>query len=183
MKTILKLMPHAKAYVEKRDNGSYDLISYDTLAATISFDGWLTIKCWCSPTTRRHIVAFIDEYVHLIATRKEQSEADLGTYQTAKALYESHMKLDIHTGEIVDLTGKVYTYNSVSEQYTEETNLNVNYIIHNLPGVTVMKEENGLVQILADKNAVDIIEWMYDLDMIVLYPDKTIFEVEANKLV
>lgn len=100
---MLKCMPHAQATVDTDSNGSRILTSYNTKAATLTADGWLTIHCWCSPTTRRHIAAFMDEYIYGITSKAEQSKADTGSYQTAKALYEGHMKMQVRTGEVVDL--------------------------------------------------------------------------------
>lgn len=97
---FLKCMPHAQAFVENHADGSIVLTSYKTEAAVIDRDGWLTIKCWCSPTTRRHIAAFMDEYILGIESRAEQSRRTTCTYQTAKALWEAHMCMDIHTGEV-----------------------------------------------------------------------------------
>ncbi len=103
MKKLLKLMPHGKAHVEENDDGSKDLISYNTKVATIDKDGWLTIHGLYSPTTKRHIVAFMDENIHHLSNKTEQSRAQTGSYQTMIALYEGRMKMDIHTGEVVDL--------------------------------------------------------------------------------
>lgn len=103
MKKMLKVMPHAQATVETMEDGSHVLTSYTTKAATLTADGWLTIHCWCSPTTRRHVAAFVDEYVHGITSKSEQSKANTGSYQMCKALYEGGMKMDTNTGEVVDL--------------------------------------------------------------------------------
>ena len=103
MKKFLKVMPHAQATVEDMPDGSRVLTSYQTKAATISADGWLTIHCWVSPTTRRHVAAFMDEYIHGIGSRSEQSRANTGSYQTAKALYEGNMRMHVSTGEVQDL--------------------------------------------------------------------------------
>lgn len=103
MTTMLRVMPHAQAKVNHNPDGSRDLISYQTKVASLSADGWLTIHGWQSPTTRRHIAAFMDEYIYGITSKAEQSRRSTGSYQTAKALYEGNMKLDIKTGEVVDL--------------------------------------------------------------------------------
>lgn len=103
MRKMLRCMPHAQAFVETQEDGTHVLTSYQTKAATLTADGWLTIHCWCSPTTRRQVAAFVDEYVYGITSKEEQSKAHTGSYQTCKALYEGGMKLDITTGEVVDL--------------------------------------------------------------------------------
>ena len=103
MKTMLKVMPHAQATVEHKNDGTRELVSYQTKAATLTADGWLTVHCWCSPTTRRHIAAFIDEYAYGIQSKAEQARANTGSYQTAKALYEGNMRMDVNTGEVQDI--------------------------------------------------------------------------------
>lgn len=100
---MLKCMPHGQAFVETQEDGVRVLTSYQTKAATLTADGWLTIHCWCSHTTRRHIAAFMDEYVYGIQSKDEQSRANTGSYQTCKALFESGMKLDTTTGVVVDI--------------------------------------------------------------------------------
>lgn len=103
MKKLLALMPHGQAYVEERADGSKALVSYATRVADIDSEGWLTIHGLYSATTKRHIVAFMDENIHGITNKAEQSKAQTGSYQTMKALYEGHMKMNIHTGEVVFL--------------------------------------------------------------------------------
>ncbi len=103
MKKLLKLMPHGQGYVEEYPDGRKELISYQTKVAEISADGWLTIYGLHSATTKRHITAFMDENIFHLSTKAEQSRACTGSYQTMKALYEGNMKMDIHTGEVVDL--------------------------------------------------------------------------------
>ncbi len=72
----------------------------------------------------------------------------------------------------------VYTYDSTTDCYTEECNSNMDYIIRNLPGVKVTAEENGLVQVEADKRAAEILDFLDDCDMIWSYKGKTIAEVK-----
>lgn len=90
--TIKKLsaMPYAQAHVEYIDAENVYLWSYNTLVAEIT-NGWLTINGLYSATTRRHIGAFMREYVHD------------SSYQLAKQLYYDRKSLDITTGEIVDI--------------------------------------------------------------------------------
>lgn len=110
MKKLLKLMPHAQAVVETYPaaNGSKRsvrevLTSYQTEAAEIDSNGIFKVLCWCSPTTRRHVTAFYDEYVLNVQNKRDQ--ANTGGYQTCKALFEGHMGLDVATGEVCDLDG------------------------------------------------------------------------------
>ena len=88
MTTIRKLekMPYAQAHVEINENGAF-LFSYNTLAAAVSADGWLSVYCLCSQTTRRHVGAFLREYAAL-------------NYATGKQLYNDNMRYNICTGEI-----------------------------------------------------------------------------------
>lgn len=89
--TIKKLsaMPYAQAHVEYIDDENVYLWSYNTLVAEIT-NGWLKINGLYSATTRRHIGAFMCEYVR-------------GSYQLAKQLYYDRKSLDITTGEVVDI--------------------------------------------------------------------------------
>lgn len=84
----LKDMPYAQAHVEITEN-RVCLFSYVTLVATLE-DGWLTITGLYSRTTRKHITAFMREYTEL-------------DYQTAKYLSESDYKMNVLTGEIVEI--------------------------------------------------------------------------------
>lgn len=110
MKKLLKLMPHAQATVEtftapghSSENYKTVLTSYETKAAEIDENGIFKVLCWCSPTTRRHVTAFYDEYVLNVQNKRDQ--ANTGGYQTCKALFEGHMGLNIVTGEVCDLDG------------------------------------------------------------------------------
>lgn len=84
----LSVMPYAQAGVVIHDNGQIDLMSYDTLAASIDKDGYLTVDCLCSVTTRKHVSAFLNEYAPSIG------------YDTAKKLLKSGDAVNIYTGEI-----------------------------------------------------------------------------------
>lgn len=86
MKTRLTFMPYAQAYVIVGNDDSARLVSYRTTVAVIDEDGWLYILGLYSPTTRRHIGAFMREYAN-------------STYHTAKRLYEDGMRMNIYTGE------------------------------------------------------------------------------------
>ncbi len=71
-----------------------------------------------------------------------------------------------------------YTYDSATDCYTEECNSNMDYIIRNLPGVKVIAEEAGLVQVEADKRAAEILDFLEYCDMIWSYKGNTIAEVK-----
>lgn len=86
---VLSAMPYAQAHVRIGDDGAAYLISYTTLVAEISRDGWLCVYGLYSRTTRRHISAFVREYAKC-------------EYSIAKLIYEDNMVYNIHTGEIVD---------------------------------------------------------------------------------
>ena len=86
----LIFMPYAQATVIIDNDNNITLRSYKTDVAHISRDGWLTINGLYSMTTRKHISAFVKEYTVL-------------NFATAKFIYENKMKINIHTGEIVEL--------------------------------------------------------------------------------
>ena len=86
----LSAMPTAKAGVGICHDGTR-LISYGTVIINITPDGWLTCTGTYSPTTRKHISAFIREYAPRLS------------YYDAKRAYEGHHKININTGEIVPL--------------------------------------------------------------------------------
>ena len=90
-KQTLKFMPYASAYVMTNDNTA-TLISYKTVVAEIK-DGWLEIYGLYSATTRRHIEAFMKEFV-------KYPNGEHGTYQDAKHIYERGYRFNIETGEI-----------------------------------------------------------------------------------
>lgn len=89
-------MPYAQAHVEICDNGDIHLFSYVTLVCTITCDGWLTCTGTYSQTTRKHIGAFMREYV-------TWPNGEPGDYYTAKHCYEGNYKLNIYTGEIEEM--------------------------------------------------------------------------------
>lgn len=84
----LSAMPYAQAKVHIDEDGYIWLISYRTVVAGITPDGWLNVNGLYSATTRRHIGAFVKEYANI-------------TYQTAKMLYEDEYLYNIHTGEVL----------------------------------------------------------------------------------
>lgn len=96
--TIKKLsaMPYAQAHVEIDNTGNIHLFSYVTLVCTIDANGWLTCTGTYSQTTRKHIGAFMREYV-------EFPNGERGDYYTAKGCYEGHYRFNINTGEVEDL--------------------------------------------------------------------------------
>lgn len=74
----------------------HTLMSYSTVAATLTDTGILTVDCLCSASTRRHVSAFLSEYAPGIS------------YQDAKAAHLGGYAIDIHTGDHIDLkTGEV----------------------------------------------------------------------------
>jgi hypothetical protein len=90
--TIKKLtaMPYAQAHIEIDDQNNIHLFSYVTRVATIDHNGWLTIFGLYSQTTRRHIGCFCKEYANC-------------EYHTAKTIYNDNYKMNIHTGEIIEV--------------------------------------------------------------------------------
>lgn len=87
------IINHVDAYDGHRFTGripGHTLISYDTIAATLTASGTLTISCLCSVSTRKHVSAFLREYCPGI------------TYQDAKAAYSGNYSININTGDHID---------------------------------------------------------------------------------
>ena len=89
MMKVLKSMPYAQAKVDVT-NGEVTLISYETYVATIDKNHVLWISGLYSATTRKHIKAFIAEYVPF----------PIG-YKDIKWLATNPYGLDLDTGEPV----------------------------------------------------------------------------------
>lgn len=84
----LQYMPYAQAHVHSW-NGATILTSYNTDVAFLR-DGWLYVNGLYSATTRRHIMAFIKEYVPIFAN----------DFQLIKKLVHDHLEINVETGEI-----------------------------------------------------------------------------------
>lgn len=82
-------MPYAQAHEEYHDDGTIILVSYKTPAVFVK-DGWLFVTCLCSATTRRHVGAFMRDHGY-------------GNYLVARVLYDTKHKLNILTGEVVEI--------------------------------------------------------------------------------
>lgn len=95
MTTIKKLtkMPYAQAHIEIDDENNITLFSYVTRVAEIDADGWVTIYGLHSATTRKHISAFLAEYVTF-------PNGEHGVYQDFKKLYNDGYSMNVETGEI-----------------------------------------------------------------------------------
>ena len=90
-KKKLTALPRAQTYVQITDSGDVYLFSYNTLVAAI-VNKWVVINGlyrFPSITTRRHIGAFMKEYVN-----------SSSSFHTAKLLYDQELKLNVETGEI-----------------------------------------------------------------------------------
>lgn len=83
----LKYLPCAQAGIRVIAPNCVQLVSYETVVIEID-RGWLFVNGLYSMTTRRHISAFVKEWLPGL------------TYQDIKYLYENGQKLNIHTGEI-----------------------------------------------------------------------------------
>lgn len=92
----LSAMPYAQAHVEIDDDDNIYLYSYVTLVCELTNDGWLTCTGTYSQTTRKHIGAFMREYV-------KYPNGERGNYYTAKGCYENGYRFNIYTGEIEEL--------------------------------------------------------------------------------
>lgn len=95
----LSRMPYAQAHVEIMDNGDIHLFSYTTLVATIDADGWFSITGLYSMTIRKHIGAFVAEYI-------TYPNGEHMTYQEAKDIYNAGLRFNIKTGEVEFLNGR-----------------------------------------------------------------------------
>lgn len=87
----LDSMPNAQCGVILHSDGAVDFYSYSTLVCKIDAQGWLECTGTYSQTTRKQIGRFLREYAPNLS------------YQDAKFCYEHSVKMNIHTGEIVDL--------------------------------------------------------------------------------
>ena len=96
--TVKKLsaMPYAQAHVEIDAAGNIYLFSYITLVCILTYDGWLTCTGTYSQTTRKHIAAFMHEYV-------SYPNGDCGSYYDAKRCFECGYRFNVLTGEIEDI--------------------------------------------------------------------------------
>lgn len=93
MYTVKKLsaMPYAQAHIKILDDGSVHLFSYVTRVAIYRPDKWLMVTGLSSMTTRRHISAFLKEYVPSV------------DFQMAKYLVQEHLAYNTETGEVVEI--------------------------------------------------------------------------------
>lgn len=96
--TVKKLsaMPYAQAHVEIDEDGNIYLYSYVTLVCELTHDGWLTCTGTYSQTTRKHIGAFMKEYV-------SYPNGERGSYYEAKDCYINDYRFNVQTGEIESL--------------------------------------------------------------------------------
>lgn len=92
----LARMPYAQAHVEIDDDENVYLFSYVTLVCKLTCDGWLSCTGTYSQTTRKHIGAFMREYVTYPC-------GDSGSYYEAKRCYENNERFNIYTGEVEEL--------------------------------------------------------------------------------
>ena len=97
----LEHMPYAQAgiinHVDKVNaDGRYyrvpghTLISYETVAATLNYDGILTINCLCSVTTRNHVAAFLKQFCPNVS------------YYDAKRAFNGNYSIDVTTFDGID---------------------------------------------------------------------------------
>lgn len=84
----LKTMPSAQAGVIVGEDYSVTLMSYTTAVASIDAEGWLRVAGLFSPTTRRHLSAFMREYGR---------GAD---YSAVKTCAEKSVMFNVFSGEV-----------------------------------------------------------------------------------
>lgn len=109
----LERMPSAQAgiinHVDTFDaDGHYKrvpgktLVSYETVAATLTADGILTIDCLCSVTTRKHVSAFLKQFCPAYS------------YYDAKAAFNGGYMIDVTTGAHISIeTGEILNPDAV----------------------------------------------------------------------
>lgn len=83
----LALMPYANAHVIM-DNDSIILVSYSTPVIICNRDGWVKCTGLYSMTTRRHISAFVKEFL------------SKWTFQDIKKMVQDNYSMNYQTGEI-----------------------------------------------------------------------------------
>lgn len=95
----LKLMPYAQAHVILHDDGDITLVSYQTQVARLTADGYLEIGGLYSMTTRKHIRAFVREFVD-----HELSFDTIRFLANNFVMYDvnAHLIIDSRTGEVLD---------------------------------------------------------------------------------
>ena len=86
---------YAQTYMRVCEDRIY-LISYYTAVACFWYNGDIACSGTYSQTTRKHIGAFMREYV-------EWPNGERGDYYTAKHCFEGNYRLNIHTGEVEEL--------------------------------------------------------------------------------
>lgn len=85
----LRDIPYGNAKVIITDDGTIQLISYQTHVCTIRGD-WLQCHGLHSRTTRKHISAFAREYTNL-------------SYYAIKTAYEKNQFVNIRTGDMMPI--------------------------------------------------------------------------------
>ena len=86
----LTFMPYAQATVIIDDDNNITLRSYNTDVIYLDKEGFLTVTGLYSMPTRKDIGAFMREYTPF-------------SFAFAKKAYEGNYKINIYTGEIVEL--------------------------------------------------------------------------------
>lgn len=85
--------PSAQCRVLIYDNNDRELMSYSTRVLYLNNKGWLTCYGTFSACTRKHIGWFMHEFV----------PAPLNNYYIAKGCFDGHYKINVNTGEKIDL--------------------------------------------------------------------------------
>ena len=96
----LSEMPYAQAGIRDytMDDGPYSvLVSYETDAAWIDGNGFLTVPCWYSVSTRKHIQAFVKQVC------RERGYAHVPGYYELKAVAgDEHRHILLTNGNVLD---------------------------------------------------------------------------------
>ena len=84
----LSHLPTAQAGVDVAPSGELVLMSYTTVVLVLDKNGWLTCTGLYSTTTRKHISAFLKEYVPHVS------------FSTVSDMVKNGHDFNVHTGEI-----------------------------------------------------------------------------------
>lgn len=84
----LSHLPAAQAGVNFAPSGELVLMSYTTVTLVLDKNGWLTCTGLYSATTRKHIGAFLKEYMPHVS------------FSTVSDMVKNGYDFNIHTGEI-----------------------------------------------------------------------------------
>lgn len=89
--STLQFLPYGQARARVFENGTIQLISYNTIVCEIDTDKYLSCTGTYSQTTRKHIGKFLKQFAPQL------------NYYDAKNAFLNHYKINIDNGDIIDL--------------------------------------------------------------------------------